>query len=368
MDVYVPDHYRVLGVAVQADQAAIKDAYRKLSRVYHPDRHNGSARATECFQFISGAHSDLIDPQKRLHYDRLLVLRDPLRLVDDPRAERALDVLDLVVRRFRKKPEALPGAARGRDLRVKYTVAFATAALGGTVFVNVAYDSACSDCAGQGTREPEKNPVCHVCQGKGTVSHGLRREHSQCGFCGGRGAVMLAVCATCRGVGIAHVRRDIGVSVPARAASGSVLRVKGVGEQPALGTQPGDLVIDLEVLPHPLLTSDGDDLVLRLPLTWRQALTGGSVQVPTLEGPERLTLPTDAGTRREIRVAARGLPIANGGRGALRVLLTLDCPGGLQPEQVASVLALQDQVGDDRFAAVRDYEATLAKLFSAATV
>ncbi len=361
MDVYVPDHYRVLGVAVAADASAIKDAYRKLSRVYHPDRHGGSARATTCFQYISSAHVELSDPLRRLNYDRQLLLRDPLRMVEDPRAAQALDVLDLVVRRIKRRPEALPGADRGRDLRVRHEVSFELAALGGTALVAVSYDSVCGTCRGQGTTEPARNPVCHVCQGKGTVKHGLRRTNDECGFCAGRGAVLLANCPDCSGRGIARIEQQIGVAVPPRATAGLVLRARGMGETPALGTQPGDLVVELAVAPHPILAIDGDDLVAAVPITWLQAIAGGTVSVPTLEGIERLTLPADLGGRRELRVVGRGMLRADGSRGALRVRLELDVPRTLSEADCAIVRDLHANWGDGAFAAVSDYARRLAQ-------
>ncbi|MBM4344400.1 MAG: DnaJ domain-containing protein [Deltaproteobacteria bacterium] len=355
MELYVPDHYRVLGVPVTADASAIREAYRKLSRVYHPDRHGGSARATCCFQFISSAHTELSDPLRRLNYDRQLLLSDPLRMVDDPRAARALDVLELVVRRIRRQPEALPGAARGRDLRVRHTVPFRVAALGGTTMVAVSYDSVCGGCRGQGTTEPARNPVCHVCQGQGTVKHGLRRANDECAFCAGRGAVLLACCADCGGRGLARIDRQIGVAVPPRAHPGLVLRARGMGETPALGTQPGDLVVELDVAPHPVLEVQGDDLLACVPVTWLQAVAGGTLQVPTLEGTERLTLPTDMAGRRELRIAHRGLPRPDGSRGALRVRLSVDVPTALGADDVAAVAQMQQRWGDGAFAAVTDY-------------
>lgn len=362
MDVYVPDHYRVLGIAVAADGAAIKDAYRKLSRVYHPDRHGGSSRATSCFQYISSANTELSDPVKRLNYDRMLLLRDPLRMVDDPRADRALDVLDLVVKRLKRRPDALPGAVRGRDLRVRHTVDFALAALGGVALVQVNYDSVCGTCLGQGSTQPERNPVCHVCQGRGSVKHGLRRQAQECGFCGGRGAVLLVCCQACTGRGIAAISRVIGVQVPARTQTGAVLRARGVGEQPTLGVQPGDLVVEITITPHPVLSAEGHDLVVRVPITWVQALTGGSVQVPTLEGLERLTLPAEIAGYREIRVANRGLPMADGKRGALRVVVIVDCPLRLSRSQIATIEHWQATVAKANWPLVADYEANLLAL------
>ena len=102
-----PDHYRVLGVAVQASQAEIRSHYRKLSRIFHPDLHGGSATAEDCFKRIAAAYAELGDAERRAHYDRQLMLQDPLRMVDDPRAGKALDALDRVMARLRRRPSQI---------------------------------------------------------------------------------------------------------------------------------------------------------------------------------------------------------------------------------------------------------------------
>lgn len=361
MQTYQPDHYRVLGVPFQADAAALREAYRKLSRVYHPDRHGGSLHATNCFQLISGAWTELSDPARRAHYDRLLALRDPLRLVDDPRAERALDVLDLVVKRLSRKPQALPAPRRGRDLRVRQTLPFAVAALGGLWQVEAELSSPCVTCRGEGTVDPPANPVCHVCQGVGSVKHGLRREAGSCGFCGGRGAVLLAPCGTCGGAGVVSEKRQVAVQVPTRCANGTLLRVRGGGERGAGPQDVGDLLVEVSVAPHALLRAEGDDLHCRVPLTWRQALQGGRVAVPTLEGAEWLSLPHGARTGQVIRIAQRGLPKAQG-RGTLHVTLEIDFPEHLPASQRAELERLMDHWGDAPFERALSYAAAVTAL------
>lgn len=365
----IPDHYRVLGVGVRATTEDIKVAYRKLSRVYHPDRHQqagalrGANRAEEAFKLIAAAYAELSDPARRQNYDRLLTLRDPLRLVDDPRAERALDVLDLVVNRLRKKPEALPGAKRGRDLRVVQPIAFVVAALGGSVAVTAAYETVCRTCRGQGTTEPQRNPVCHACQGSGLLKVGLRRQDQPCGFCDGRGAVLLAPCATCAGSAAEHIERKVTITVPQRVRDGQVLRVRGAGEQPVLGGPAGDLVVELQVRPHPLLTADGDDLVCQVPLRFSQAAMGTRVSVPTLEGIETLTLPAGVTTGTTIRIAGRGLPgVTVDRRGALRVVVQVDAAAVISAAHGAVLTAFEAALPAGAFARVSAYEQALTSL------
>lgn len=361
---YQPDHYRVLGVHPRATDVEIKAAYRKLSRVYHPDLQNGNLLAEDCFKQIASAYADLSDPHKRLNYDRLLMLKDPLRLVDDPRAEKALDVLDGVVTRLRKRQSALPHAGQGRDLRVEHPLPFVLAMLGGRTTVRAEFDTVCQDCHGTGTTEPKRNPVCHVCQGHGLVRTGLRRHELKCAFCQGRGHVLLAPCATCTGKGQVRAHKDVEVQVPARCREGAHLRVRGGGEALA-GGQPGDLVAVVHIEPHPFLRAEGDDLLCQVPLTWSEAAAGAKVPIPTLESIEWLTVPPGTPPGREFRIAQRGLPLVTRQghepkRGTLRVQVQIDMPSGLTPSQVAAILALEHQLGSDSFARVSAYRTALS--------
>ena len=365
----LPDHYRLLGVAPRATDAQIKAAYRKLSRVYHPDvQHRadasrGSALAEDCFKQIASAYAELSDANRRLNYDRMLMLRDPLRLVDDPRAERALDVLDTVVSRLRKRQASLPNPNHGRDLRVEHPLPFARAMLGGLTSVRAEYSVACSVCHGAGTVEPQRNPVCHVCQGHGTLKTGLRRNDVRCGFCSGRGLLLLAPCQACTGSGLVGTHQDVQVHVPLRCRDGAHLRVRGGGEA-VVGGRPGDLVAVVRIVPHPLLRADGDDLVCQVLLTWSEAVAGARVPVPTLEGRQWLTVPPGTPPGREFRIAGNGLPISSspleaGKRGALRVQVVVDMPTELTPSQAAAVLALEAQLGVQHFARAMAYRAAV---------
>ncbi len=369
MDTLIPDHYRILGVQPHASEADIKNAYRKLSRIYHPDAQMGSDRATDCFKQISSAYTDLGDPSRRLLYDRQLLLKDPVRLIDDPRAEKALDVLDNVVSRLRRRPLALPTSARGRDLRVQQTIPFILAMTGGPLEVKAQYDTICNDCNGMGTTDPNRMPVCHVCLGSGTFKVGLRRHDGICGFCLGRGTVVLAACPTCRARGQVSVMKTIVAQVPPRVRAGSQLRVRGAGEklsgEKSAGAQPGDVIVVIQIQAHPLLTVDGDDLHCSVPVTWAQAVLGVKVAVPTLEGIEILSLLPEMVASRHVRIAQRGLLKGAGAtgiaasaaqRGYLHLHLEVDTPEALPPEQLQAVKTLEQFIGEHRFGRVVAYQ------------
>lgn len=367
MATYEPDHYRVLGVPMDADARTLKDAYHRLSRVYHPDLRGGSRLATERFQRISAAYGELSDSGQREVYDRKLILLDPLRAVDDPRAERALDRIDVIVGRLRRRPKALPRRPRGRDLRVHADVPFAIATLGGTWSVTVDYQTTCGSCAGAGTTEPDRNPACHVCLGEGSVKVGLRRQRQTCGFCQGRGEVLLAPCETCDGTGRVRDRRAVDVRIPRRMRDGAVLRVRGAGELPSQNEpngQRGDVVVVARITPDPLLEVRGDDLVCALPLLWSEAIEGCTRTVPSLSGPQRLRIPAGSWSGRELRIAEQGMPKRDGSRGDLRYLLQVDMPNALSPAELKTLRALEQTLGAERFTRRAQFEAEMTKVSS----
>ena len=360
MDAYFPDHYRVLGVSPRADLKALKASYRKLSRVYHPDRQEGSATATSRFQLISAAYTTLTEPAERERYDRLLLLTDPLRFVDDPRADKALQILDGVVGRLRNRNKRLPARQRGRNIRVKAEVPFVAAAVGGPFAVQVQERVGCRSCDGAGTVLPDRNPGCHVCGGIGKVKVGVRRAERPCGFCDAKGFVLLAPCDRCDGAGELVQQREETVILPARCKSGATVRVRGRGERADTGADRGDLLVGVQVTPDPLFVQDGDDLVVPLPLRWSEAVEGVLLDVPTLHGPRKLRVPAGMAAGREIRIKGAGLPRARGGSGDLRYRIELDAPSELSGELMERLRALEAQLVTDDYPRRADFERRVA--------
>lgn len=370
MQTHQPDHYRLLGVPPRADDATIKAQFRQLSRRYHPDVCGGTADANARFQQLSGAYNELRDLQRRRAYDRLLLVQDPLRFVDEARAARALDAIDGVVQRLRRGPPALTGP---RDLRVRHTLSFAEAMLGGIKQVEVAFERPCGDCETRGYRLDDDNPPCHVCEGQGRLQVGLRRTMMRCGFCEGRGVVVLRACETCAGRGSVTERRTEPFDVPPRCANGAVLRVRGRGEQTR--SRAGDLIVEVTVQPHPLLSADGDDIVCDVPLDMVTAAGGGRVEVPTLDGTAWVRVPPGTCSGAELRVAGAGLPkrraappsggssrlaAHSAGRGAARYRLLVDVPRQLSGADLQALAVWQERIGVERFRSVVSYRDALA--------
>lgn len=357
-----PDAYRLLGVPVDADPQLIRERYLALSRQYHPDRAGGSARATTAFQAIAGAYKQLGDRNQRDAVDRGIALRDPWRMANDRRAERAVDAVNGLLDRVSRRRPQLPHARRGRDLRVVVEVPFAAAVRGGIRAVEASWRGSCDTCAGSGSQDLAKEPSCHVCEGSGVIRAGLRREAYTCGFCDGRGIVLLRACERCEGDGTRELRRTIEVDLPVRCRDGAMLRVREGGELGSHGGSPGDLIVDVRVQPDPWLRLDGDDIVGRLPITVRQACLGGSVDVPCLEGVERLRLPAGVDDGQELRVVGRGAPKATGGRGDLRYRIEIDVPrldASTARDATAALDALEAAVPGDAHRRVHAFLASL---------
>ncbi len=373
-----PDAYRLLGVPVQATDALIRERYLALSRTFHPDRAGGSAEATRAFQAISGAYRALSEPAGRQAVDRELAIREPSRFAEGSGAVRAAEALAEGLGRLGVKRQRLPAPSRGRDLRVVVTVPFARAALGGDQPVQATWRAVCGDCGGQGSHHPSAEPDCHVCGGAGTVRVGVRRLSHRCGFCGGRGQVLLRPCVGCAGSGDCEASREVLVPIPPRCRDGQLLRVRGQGEAGGGGTsgtggatgargggEPGDLIVDVRVSADPLLQIEGDDVVCALPLTLGQLLRGDSVDVPSLDGVQRLRLPAGVGDGQELRIAGRGLPRPEGGRGDLRFRVQVDVPslaGTTRDAALAAWQTLEAAVGPQGHRRARRFaEAVVAR-------
>ena len=357
-----PDHYRLLGSPVDASAAHLKEAYRRLSRLYHPDLHQGSQASTTRFQVIASAYEELADPGRRAAYDRKLLLQDPLRMVDDPRTARALDTLDGIVQRLGRGRRALPARRRGRDLRVKTSLSLAVANLGGATKVKISYKTSCRACDATGSQRPGQDMICHVCDGHGSLRAGLKRSVQPCGFCDGRGHVILHPCTRCGGSTVMQDERLIDVQVPPRTRHRALLRVRGVGEPADGDGLPGDVLVEVHIDSHPLLTAEGDDLICDLPLSPIEALAGCVREVPALDGVRKLRVPAKSHSGQELRIANEGLLNAQGQRGDLRYRLLVDIPTDADHEAVAALATAEERVGLAAFARRRRFAEQLNKL------
>ena len=340
------DHYETLGVGRTATADDIKKAYRKLARVHHPDANPGDASAEERFKEISHAHDVLADPVKRKEYDDRLRFGGRMPnggggAAGGPDMGGVGDFADMFSTIFRtakggRTTTEPPAARRGADVEVEVNLSFDQAMAGAQVPVSVETPVACSDCSGTGAKPGTSPRLCPECKGRGVRGRdgGAFAFSEPCPRCGGNGTVIDDPCPTCGGSGSTHTRTQIKVKIPPGVKDGTRVRLKGKGQAGTRGGPAGDLQVLTRVAPSRLYTRKGDDLVLNVPVTFAEAALGAQVEVPTLEGRVKLTVPPGSPDGRALRLAGKGAPrLKGGGRGDLIATLRLDVPRELSDKQ-----------------------------------
>ncbi|MEN9643346.1 MAG: hypothetical protein RL238_15 [Actinomycetota bacterium] len=346
------DYYKILGVTDSATPKEITKAYRKLARESHPDTHPGDAKAEERFKEVSGAYDVLGDEAKRKEYDEVRRLGPAAAGFGGPAGgpggfnfnvsgDGLGDLLGSMFGRSGGRRGGGVGPQRGADVEATLTLSFLDAAKGLTTTLHLTADAQCTTCTGTGARPGTQPRVCSQCGGRGVVddNQGFFSFQSPCRGCGGSGVVIEHPCATCRGTGVEHRPREVQARIPAGVADGQKIRLRGRGAPGRHGGPTGDLIVECRVLPHHLFGRDGDNLTLRLPVTFAEAALGGAIDVPTLDGPHvtlRLKPGTASGSRH--RVKGKGIETAKH-TGDLIVTVEVHVPSELTPEQRAAVEA-----------------------------
>jgi len=356
------DFYKVLGVGKDADQAAIKKAYRKLAREHHPDSKPGDKRAEERFKEVAEAYDVVGDPEKRKQYDEL---RSMVAGGGFPggfpggfggggfpggtTGEAGFDISDLFgglfgggapTGGFGRRP---PRPAKGADLEAETTLSFVDAVAGTTISLRLSSDAPCPTCHGTGGKPGTRPHICPECEGSGMVVGSVGGAFSMnqtCPVCHGRQLVYDEPCPSCHGSGRGASNRTIQVRIPAGVRDGQRIRLKGKGAAGENGGPNGDLLVVVHVRPHKVFGRKGDALTLDVPVTFDEAALGAEITVPTLDGaPVTLRIPPGTPNGRTLRVRGRGVRRKDGTRGDLLVTVDVQVPTSLDDEARAAVEA-----------------------------
>jgi molecular chaperone DnaJ len=354
--------YKTLGVSKKATEEEIKKAYRKLARKYHPDRNPGDKEAEEKFKELSAAHDVLSDPEKRKEYDAGGMFggfgggQGPFGQGGGQAGGfgGSFDFGDIFGSVFnRGGGRAQPRQVRGRDLETEVQLSFDEAINGAQVSVTVPKSARCGTCHGSGAKPGTAPTTCPRCEGRGVESQGqgLFSISQPCPQCGGAGQIIEDPCPTCGGSGLTQQTKRYKVNIPAGVKEGTRIRLAGKGEDGPKGGPPGDLYVTTRVKPSPVFERlDDGNLEVAVPISIPEALRGGTIEVPTLEGTKKIKVA--AGTKHGSiqRLRGEGPPRKRGGRGDIRYRLEIAVPEDLSEEQLKAVDGLAETLngGDPR--------------------
>ena len=326
------DYYEVLGVDKNASADDIKKAYRKKAIQYHPDKNPGDKQAEEKFKEAAEAYEVLSDPQKRQRYDQFgfagmggnggfsaqhMDLNDIFSRFGDifggGGGSFSFDLGDLF---GGGGQSAGRRQRRGGDLRVRVKVTLEEVATGVDKKVKVRKNVTCPNCNGSGSADGVTE-TCPNCKGNGYVQRstqglfGVRYMREPCSFCQGEGSIIKNKCTTCHGEGVIRDEEIIPIHIPAGVQEGMQLTVQGKGDA-VRGGIPGDLLVLIEEEEHKELIRDDSNLIYNLLLSVPTAALGGQVEIPSLQGPLKITIPQGTQPGKVLRLRGKGLPQIDG--------------------------------------------------------
>ncbi len=334
------DYYEVLEIGRDASVDDLKKAYRRMALKFHPDRNPGDSEAPKRFKEAAEAYEVLSDTEKRQRYDRYGHAGLNGSAFHDFRS--ADDIVSAFGDIFGGGlfgeffGERKRGPRPGADLLMKLEIELIDAARGASRSIEVTRQEFCGDCKGSGARKGTTPTTCNYCGGRGQVvqARGFFQVATTCPACSGEGTRITDPCGSCRGSGRIGTTARLQVDVPPGVENGMWLQLRGQGELGDPGGARGNLRIQILVKQHPFFERRRNDLVCEVPISFAQAALGGSVDVPTLDGPEDLEIPRGTQSGDVLRIKGRGMPDIGGrGRGDELVEVFVETPRHLTPRQ-----------------------------------
>jgi len=349
------DFYDVLGVPRTASQDDLRSAYRKLARQYHPDV-SKEADAEVRFKEINEAYQVLNDQEKRAAYDRFghAGLGQNAGAGGFAGGFGGFEDIFEDFFGFGSRRGSRQGPMRGADLPFEIEISFEEAVFGVEREIHLSRMETCPHCEGQGA-EPGTTPIrCPECNGTGQIRRAQQSifgsfvNVTTCPRCQGLGEVITTPCSACHGQRRVEQERTILVTVPAGVDDGMRIRLTGEGEAGLYGGPPGNLYVSVRVEPHKYFERRDNDVLLTMNINMAQAALGAEIMVPTLEGDERLTIPSGTQPGSSFRLKNKGVPyLRGGGRGDQIVFANVTIPTRLDEQQRELLSQLSETLGSE---------------------
>lgn len=357
------DYYEVLGVDKSSDEQTIKKAYRKLAKQYHPDVNPGNPEAEAKFKEINEAYEVLSDSDKKARYDQYGHAGVDPNMggggFGDFGGFGGFDFGDIFGSFFggggqtssrRNMPQ------QGEDLRAHITISFEEAAFGCKKEISYNRVELCDECSGSGAQKGTSAETCHTCGGSGQVRVtqrtplGMFQTTKTCDACGGKGKTIKSPCTNCRGTGYVRIKKTLEVTIPAGIDDGQRIALQNQGNAGRNGGGYGDLYVTVSVRPHPIFERDGYNIYCDVPVTFVEAALGAEIDIPTLEGKVKYTIPE--GTQTDTRFTLRGKGIQNirsKNKGDLIFRVIVEVPKGLTGAQKTALKNFAEVCGNSNY-------------------
>ena len=361
------DYYEVLGASKGATGDEIKKSYRKLAKQYHPDLNPGDKAAEARFKEVNEAYEILSDKEKRARYDQFG------HAGVDPNFNPGggfgggfggftdmgdIDLGDLFGSFFGGGfggggSSRRNGPQKGETIRTGVAISFEEAAFGCEKEVTVSRTEQCDVCHGTGCAPGTTAEVCPDCHGSGTVR--IQRggggfsfaTTTTCPKCRGAGKIIHQPCKTCNGAGSVRRQKKLAVTIPAGIDNGQAVSLRGQGGAGKNGGPAGDLLIAVTVRPHPTFRREGTSVYMDQPVSFVQAALGAELEIPTIDGTVKYTMPEGTQSGTTFRLRGKGIPGLNGrGRGDQYVTVKVQVPTGLSRAQKDALKAFGTTMGE----------------------
>ena len=359
------DYYEVLGVGRDADEAAIKKAYRVLAKKYHPDMNPGNAEAEKKFKEASEAYAVLSDPDKRRQYDQFGHAAfeggaggaggfGGFDFSGADFSDIFGDIFGDLFGGARRGGRAGNGPMKGSNIRKSIRITFEEAIFGCEKELDLVLKDPCEACHGTGAKPGTSPETCPKCGGKGQVVYtsqsffGTVQNVQTCPNCGGSGKVIKEKCPTCSGTGYTSSRKKIKVSIPAGIDNGQSVRIRDKGEPGVNGGPRGDLLVEVNVSRHPVFQRQDVHIFSTVPISFAQAALGGDVRIPTVDGDVLYSVKPGTKTDTKVRLKGKGVPSLRNSqvRGDHYVTLVIQTPQRLSPEAKEALRRFDELTGN----------------------